>query len=161
MRFLALLMCGVLVGLTLDSGPARAAWKREHGATCYPVSLVGYTSYQESNGLANTSTVNQTYICPYNEDSVIPRTSLTTLNVHGLQAAGAASSASLCLKTFVSGAINVGFRCDPAATTTGAGIYTLQPVKTAWQNMSFATEYGYVKMNLTPGSSLFGIYAAF
>ncbi|MDP2271498.1 MAG: hypothetical protein Q8K32_12245 [Archangium sp.] len=161
MRYIALLVFGVLAGSTMGLDSALAAWKRQNSSVCYPATIADYATYQPSGGLTNTTASSRMYICPFNEDSNVERTPVTTLNLHGFhQTGGGNSFASLCVKSWTTaGGINAGFFCSSASAVSAAGDFVLSPNRSTWNSGTFVGHFGYVSVVLTPGSQLYGVFS--
>lgn len=162
MKLIAMLVGGLIVGVVGASDSAKAEWKRQHASVCYPASSAEYAVYSTTNGLQNSTTGDITLICPFNEDSLIRRVLVTTLNAHGNHGGGGRTlSASACAKVWnASGAAGTGFNCGSVtASTTTTGVFALSPGLSAWSLNE--GDFGYVKVVLPSASSLYGIYAAY
>jgi len=121
-----------------------------------------YANYVDSMGLQNPFSTGSTriFICPYNEDDDIPRTSITTLNVHGTNNSASGSTlVSACRKFLTNGGINVGFVCGSPTTVSANGVYAASVNLAQWS--SGPDDYGYIKIELPYLASLFGWYADF
>lgn len=157
MIYIRLFLAGALAGTLASPGAALGAWKRQSAAQCrgpgyQNAADEGWTlAYPEPGA-----------VCPYDDDSLIPKGSLTTFNVHG----EGPITVSACVKYWnASGGSLVGFACDSPSTSSGSGVFTLTPSIGTWRNVFNVGHFAYIKAaGAGPGTGvvyLYGWYSAF
>jgi len=118
-----LVLIGLGVGLSGGSSPAFAQESRTNGSKCFGNGGATNFNYYAADGYKNTRIISQGVYCPFVDDnSSVPRASVTAVTVHGDRPAAANSvTVSACVKLF--GAVS--FVCGPSVSTTATGQYAL------------------------------------
>lgn len=151
----------VMGGLAMPNSATAGGWKRQHAALCNSAAGGGEI-YDDGNGInLGTSGSGGTMICPYDDDSAIPRTSLTTLNVHGRWGGSTtAPSVAACVKYYAGfGGQGLGYDCPAATSASNVGSFTIQPSLSVWSGNG--AEFGYLKIVVPTNGWIYGWYTAF
>lgn len=155
-RSFPLFVLGVVAGGALGPRVASAGgWKRQHAALCH-----GVSNYLETDGITFGNPDSLT--CPYDDDSNIPRTSITTLNVHGKATTYGSMFISACVKYWnASGFSGYGYGCGASSSPTGPGTFAISPSLYAWGLT--AGDFAYIKFvpSGSPAGSIYGWFTAF
>lgn len=143
----------VLGGLVSPSSALAGGWKRQSTAICWG----NNNTYSDVSGM--TITWPNYEFCPYDDDSNIPRTGLTTLNVHGKASVANAIKVSACVKVWNS----AGFFCGLATGNTTSGVFTIAPDRFEWNNVARVGDFSYLKIepNNVSGGEIWGIFTGF
>lgn len=154
-KTLAVLIVSILFGLTTSPTNALAAWRRQHGSTCFQQNNLNASFYNETTGLINNTGFQQTFICPYADDSFLPRTNVWTLNLHGQKnTPSGQDSAFACVKNWGW----YGFQCGIGTTVTTNASWAMALFADYWR--SFPADFAYIKVTLQPGSGIFGFFVS-
>ncbi len=156
-----LFMLGIMLGsIAAPTAAIAGGWKRQSAALCS--GNLNNTAYADTTAkVVNWPTPEY---CPYDDDSNMPRTGITTVNVHGKAANVTGISVSACVKVWnVSGGLGVGYFCGNAVANTATGVYTISPDLSVWQNPSMVNHFSYLKIDPTHinGGEVWGFYTAF
>lgn len=152
---MGMLMLGVVSGLFISPSTVMAAWQRQHASSCYMQNSLNAAYYNENSGLVNNTGYQQTFICAYTDNSVLPRTNVWTLNLHGQKnTPNGQDSAWACVKYWNA----YSWVCGIGTTVTNNTPWTMPLFADYWRGNP--GDFAYIKATLQPGSGIFGFYAA-
>lgn len=156
-RFGLVFLVGVAAGVGLLPDSARAHWKRQSGAICRAAFSTTLAPYNEAFGLMNNNNAGTAdFICPYDDDSFFPRTSVAVLNVHGFKNNNVGlDEAWTCTKFWAT----TSFACHPTSNSTAnPGSWQLTPALNPWWSNS--ADFSYIRLRLQPGSGVYGFFTS-
>lgn len=161
MTYIKLFLLGTLAGMLALPSTSLGAWKRQSATMCGNINGTSSLGAASDFGWAMQYPERPGF-CPYDDDSLIPKTSLTTFNVHG----EGPVTVSACVKYWnASGGSLVGFACDSPSTTSASGVWSLAPAITNWKNVFNAGHFSYLRVAAAgPGTGVvyvYGWYSAF
>ncbi|MEZ4373425.1 MAG: hypothetical protein R3B07_21565 [Polyangiaceae bacterium] len=144
MRFSRLLMglaCFAVGWGAFAPKTADALWRRYNAVSCYADNTY-YTPpiYNSDNGGSDTFWVSgggTDLVCPIDDDSYFPKTSISGVNIHGQVVTSGTNVAARACRTYWS---TSGGACN-AEVTAGYGNFTLQPSVGQWT--SGGSDFGY------------------
>jgi hypothetical protein len=146
--------CALMLGA--HTTPAEAKWTRTHASGCIAVNPGLRSPYDVSFALWNDSTTGEmTLLCPLSDTDYLPKTSLTSLNIHGKDGHPSRNvDAMLCRSNWAS----TGGGCSAIVSSpTGTADYTLQPNRSILTGRTTDFAYVWVRLPRKSGSSRSGL----
>jgi hypothetical protein len=139
---------------------AHSAWMRRQASACS--SAAGSSVNYASSGAWNSSTTAYAFLtCAIEDNSELPKASLTTLNIHGADNSTTANaSAQTCVTYYGVAGGACGGTIYASTAVSWTGNYTLSLPRTFW-DADHAADFGVIAITLPPGSSsVRGYFAA-
>jgi hypothetical protein len=126
---------------------------------CFRSKWINSSDFVEHNnaGLMNFDNVLAYLACPVFDDDSLRKEYIGALNLHGYMYNQERVTAKACVTYWASN----GGACGVASQTSGQGgtNYTLSPARTYWTS-TWRWDFPWISVELPPGSTLRGYYAA-
>ena len=158
--FAAAFLSVCALSLGAHAPQVEAKWTRSHASGCISVSPGWVAPYDVSFAIWNDSTrTDMKLLCPLSDTDYLPKTSLTTLNIHGKDGSSNRNvDAMLCRSNWAS----TGGGCSSIVSSpTGTSEYTLQPSRSILTGRT--ADFAYIWVRLPPkiGTSRSGLRGFF